>query len=67
MRAPLPGVIFDDESRNEADVVGLLGGRLIVGEVKRGRPNLPDSSLQKTSKLPADLVPTSTSWQRQTT
>lgn len=45
----MPGVdlIFDDESRNEADVVGLLGGRLIVGEVKTSASEFTPQQLAK--------------------
>ncbi len=57
----MPGVdlILDDESRNEADVVGLLGGRLIVGEVKTSSSEFTSLQLAKdvevARRLPADI------------
>ncbi|GAA5201578.1 hypothetical protein GCM10023346_46230 [Arthrobacter gyeryongensis] len=57
----MPGVdlFFDAESRNEADVVGLYGGRLAVGEVKTSASEFTTSQLTKdvevARKLDADF------------
>ncbi len=57
----LPGVdvVFHDEARNEADVIGLHGGQFVVGEVKTTASEFTDQQLEKdiavARKLGADV------------
>ncbi|MEO5318150.1 hypothetical protein PV761_06135 [Arthrobacter sp. CC3] len=45
----LPGVdvVFEDGSKNEADVIGLYGGRYVVGEVKTSASEFTAQQLEK--------------------
>jgi len=45
----MPGVdvVFHDEARNEADVIGLHGGQFVVGEVKTTASEFTDQQLEK--------------------
>jgi hypothetical protein len=57
----LPGVdvVFDDGSKNEADVIGLYGGRYVVGEVKTSASEFTAQQLEKdvgvAQRLQADV------------
>ncbi|WP_159701426.1 hypothetical protein [Arthrobacter sp. 18067] len=57
----LPGVdmVFHDDVKNEADVIGLYGGQFAVGEVKTSASEFTDQQLQKdvavASRLGADV------------